>query len=90
MYEYFVAVMQAALIFMALTGAVLYFTHKELLRDAFWIWKHNRDFRKGVRDNCQICKGECGGVKGNENIVNGVVMCDYCTSNHFTQESSQP
>ena len=26
-------------------------------------------------DNCEICKGTKGGVKGNENIV----MCDYCT-----------
>ena len=26
---------------------------------------------------CQICNG-ANGVPGNENIVNGVVMCDYC------------
>jgi len=29
-------------------------------------------------DNCEICKGTKGGVKGNENIIDGVVMCDYC------------
>lgn len=31
-------------------------------------------------DNCQVCKGNRGGVRGNENRVNGVVMCDYCTA----------
>lgn len=29
-------------------------------------------------DNCSICHGSKGGVRGNENIVDGVVMCDYC------------
>ena len=29
-------------------------------------------------DNCQVCKGTSGGVKGNENIINGLVVCDYC------------
>ena len=29
-------------------------------------------------DNCQVCHGENGGVKGNENIIDGIVMCDYC------------
>jgi hypothetical protein len=33
-----------------------------------------------VKDACEVCKGESGGVPGNENIVNGVVMCDYCSS----------
>ena len=32
------------------------------------------------RDNCQICHGERGGVKGNENVIAGVVVCDYCTA----------
>lgn len=30
-------------------------------------------------DNCQLCHGAKGGVRGNENIVDGIVMCDYCT-----------
>lgn len=30
------------------------------------------------KDACQICHGERGGVPGNENIVDGIVMCDYC------------
>ncbi len=29
-------------------------------------------------DNCVICKGTKGGVCGNENIIDGKVMCDYC------------
>jgi hypothetical protein len=31
-------------------------------------------------DACEICHGEKGGVPGNENIIGGVVMCDYCTA----------
>ena len=30
------------------------------------------------KDNCQICHGANGGVKGNENVINGVIVCDYC------------
>lgn len=37
-------------------------------------------------DNCEVCKGAKGGVRGNENRVNGVVMCDYCHAE--TMESS--
>lgn len=33
-----------------------------------------------VRDNCQECKGRKGGVPGNENRIDGEVLCDYCTS----------
>lgn len=29
-------------------------------------------------DNCQVCFGDHGGVRGNENIINGIVTCDYC------------
>jgi hypothetical protein len=29
-------------------------------------------------DNCQVCRGASGGVKGNENIIDGLVVCDYC------------
>ena len=38
-----------------------------------------------VRDNCQVCNGENGGMLGNENIVNGWVVCDYCHAAHRTQ-----
>jgi hypothetical protein len=29
-------------------------------------------------DACEICKGASGGEPGNENVIDGVVMCDYC------------
>ncbi len=29
-------------------------------------------------DNCQVCHGAKGGVRGNENRVHGIVCCDYC------------
>jgi len=31
------------------------------------------------KDKCQACGGTRGGVPGNENIVNGRLLCDYCT-----------
>lgn len=30
------------------------------------------------KDNCQICKGEKGGVPGNENVIDGKTVCDFC------------
>jgi len=30
-------------------------------------------------DNCKVCKGQRGGVRGNENIMDGKKMCDYCS-----------
>jgi hypothetical protein len=38
-----------------------------------------------VKDACQVCHGEKGGEPGNENIIGGVIMCDYC---HTLQEKS--
>ena len=29
-------------------------------------------------DACSACSGQRGGVPGNENIVNGCMLCDYC------------
>jgi hypothetical protein len=31
-------------------------------------------------DNCQICGGYRGGVPGNENRIEGLIVCDYCTA----------
>lgn len=28
--------------------------------------------------HCELCFGEKGGVRGNNNIINGVAVCDYC------------
>lgn len=29
-------------------------------------------------DNCEVCRGARGGVLGNENVIGGVIVCDYC------------
>jgi hypothetical protein len=34
---------------------------------------------KVERDDCEICLGERGGIKGNENIIDGQIVCDYCS-----------
>ena len=33
---------------------------------------------QALPDNCQVCLGESGGVRGNENRIEGLVVCDYC------------
>lgn len=33
-----------------------------------------------MRDGCLVCNGVSGGVPGNENVIDGVVICDYCTA----------
>ena len=30
------------------------------------------------RDDCVVCGGTRGGMPGNENLINGVPVCDYC------------
>jgi hypothetical protein len=48
---------------------------------------------KFLRDNCQVCHGTRGGQWGNENLVNGVVMCDDCHAEHMyrvAQRMRQP
>ena len=47
-----------------------------------------------VKDNCEVCNGDKGGVRGNENIhyvsvLNSplkytVIACDYCSSKWFS------
>lgn len=49
----------------------------------------------GERDKCQICKGVQGGVPGNENVIEGVIVCDYCSAtlltwNNLRQAASPP
>lgn len=48
-------------------------------RDALRSHEHLADVTR-IRDACQVCKGWRGGVPGNENIVRGVTMCDYCSA----------
>jgi hypothetical protein len=40
------------------------------------------DILKDDMDNCSVCHGLSGGVKGNENIKNGIMVCDYCSVNN--------
>lgn len=30
------------------------------------------------KDKCEVCEGKRGGIPGNENVVDGIIMCDYC------------
>jgi len=32
-----------------------------------------------ILDDCEICDGGKGGMIGNENIIEGKTMCDYCS-----------
>ena len=41
---------------------------------------HDYEYRP---DNCQTCLGTQGGMLGNENIINGVIVCDYCTVDYM-------
>lgn len=41
-----------------------------------------------ARDNCEVCGGERGGVKGNENVIDGVVTCDYCTADDMRDKAN--
>ena len=37
-----------------------------------WFWRL-------LPDRCEVCHGDSGGVRGNENVIDGIIMCDYCT-----------
>jgi hypothetical protein len=53
---------------------------------AMIIWadyKITKTLRGRSRDKCQVCHGVKDGEPGNENIVNGVVMCDYCHADYI-------
>lgn len=39
-------------------------------------------------DKCEICKGAKGGQLGNENIVEGVVMCDHCHAQYLRDKET--
>ncbi len=46
-----------------------------------------------LQDYCQVCNGTRGGVPGNENVLDGVIMCDYCSADRLrvaaTQEAAE-
>lgn len=31
-----------------------------------------------MKDKCEVCRGSRGGELGNENLIGGVIICDYC------------
>lgn len=41
-------------------------------------------------DDCSRCHGTRGGVKGNENMVNGVRLCDYCHADDLRIAQGMP
>lgn len=38
------------------------------------------------KDDCSVCNGERGGVKGNEQWIKGIIACDYCCSDIIIEE----
>lgn len=40
-------------------------------------------------DACEVCLGTRGGVPGNENNVDGTIMCDYCHSTYLWWEEQE-
>lgn len=43
----------------------------------------------GWPDQCSECQGAKGGAYGNENIVDGMLMCDYCHAEHMRQAQEE-
>ena len=41
-------------------------------------------------DNCEACKGARGGVRGNENVIDGVILCDYCSVDYAETLTPEP
>lgn len=35
------------------------------------------------KDDCSRCRGERGGIPGNENVKDGMLVCDYCTADEW-------
>lgn len=38
------------------------------------------------RDACELCSGFRGGVPGNENVIDGVTVCDYCAGTIYSHK----
>lgn len=60
-----------------ITGIILFIVELSINRK-FKAFKIN--VLKIELDNCEQCNGSKGGQKGNENIVNGKIICDYCNA----------
>lgn len=46
------------------------------------------DYKEALRDKCEVCEGERGGTYGNENVVDGVIKCDYCTADDMNKRAT--
>lgn len=59
-----------------------YVGHKNKPADYHAALKEGEDIAvriaQNTTDKCQFCYGAKGGVPGNENRINGIVVCDYC------------
>lgn len=40
-------------------------------------------------DECTVCHGNSGGVPGNENIIAGELVCDYCHARLIVSKITQ-
>jgi len=58
---------------------------EEAIEEALYKAFPDKDFFIKVKevDHCEECGGVNGGVPGNENIVGGKVICDYCHAKHL-------
>jgi len=66
---------------------------KQMQKSPEGMWDRNKAFEARRRemlgsDNCEVCKGEKGGMKGNENVIDGVVTCDYCHAEQMEHSES--
>lgn len=43
----------------------------------------------GWPDRCIECQGAKGGAYGNENIVDGMVICDYCHAEYMRDSQEE-
>ena len=53
------------------------------------------DWNAPHRDGCEMCLGAKGGIPGNENRWNGIVVCDFCSvrleeANRTTKPANGP
>lgn len=48
------------------------------MEDKFY--KLRQQLNRLKHDNCEMCMGIKGRTPGNENVIDGIVVCDYCHS----------
>jgi hypothetical protein len=59
-----------------------HFDLRPIVDGVLWLVLPESFYRK-LPDDCEMCGGQRGGVRGNENVLERggvrVVMCDYCS-----------